>query len=260
MSTSHDDAAVETPSERPSRAWTPIHICALVAGLCHLSWIPATLESRLPSRTSYVSELLAIDQPWSWLLRTSDVVAGITVTVAALLLWRAAGRPARRATRTVRLLTIAMVGGLLLFGVGTALDAGLLPMSCATSVSAECAAAEAAGTVPLHHQLHTVSSTIASLGAFLGPVALAILLLLHRWPLTAHARALYGAAAAACAITTVWVLVEIAGAGDSPLAGRLGFGMVGWAQRLQVATWSLCLLLIPLLDVRSAAPPRRGRR
>ncbi|MGJ3509780.1 DUF998 domain-containing protein [Enemella sp. A6] len=203
--------------------------CLTFAALCHLSWLTEFVSgSRLPVRTSYVSELFALGQPWSQWLRFGDVLAGTAVLVAAILLLSA-----RLRDRRARLLEPGAVGllGLGLFGAGTITDA-LLPMACTPSVSAACAAAEKAGTVPLHHQLHTVSSSVATTGAVAGFLLLGWVLARSRPP----SRALM-VAAIGYALLTGWVLLEVA---------EFGASMLGWSQRLQIVGSSVCLALLSI--------------
>lgn len=227
-----------------SPGWRSVYVWLAVAAVCHLSWIPGTLLSRLPARTSYVSELMALDQPTSTLMRTADVVAGLAVAIAALLIHRRI-RPTGRHRGPRPVLRLLIVSGLLAFGVATMVDAAS-PMACAPSESLHCAAAEARGHLPFHHQFHTVSSSIATLGAVVGFGSLAAALRHPGGFVVSRLPVLYVATAAAYVLSTGWVLLEIA---------HLGADVLGWSQRLQVTLSSACLALVPLLRVRTSGAP-----
>lgn len=123
---------------------------------------------------SYVSELAAQDQPWSLLFRTGDVVVGLLAVATAAAAWHA-GRQAStdRPAGTGRWQVLAWLA-LATFGLATLVDAGLTPLSCAPSVELACALAERSGTVPLFHQLHTVTSGTAETALRVSMLAMAL--------------------------------------------------------------------------------------
>lgn len=147
-------------------------LCALVAVL-YSSWLVAPLlDPQLHPWTSYASEYFVVDRPAAILLRTADGICGMLLIVIAVLsyprtrtLWRGlpgglhAVAPARRTGRRGRGAVRAWSGALAVAGAATVVDA-INPMTCAPSVSPECAAAEAAGTLPVQHEMHTVSSVL----------------------------------------------------------------------------------------------------
>lgn len=243
----------------PATSGPPLLARALLAlaALCHLSWLLSLVSpSTLPARTSYVSELLADGQPWSLALRWIDVVAGSATLVAALVAWTWTGAARRRGGWVARFVVAAHVG-LGAFGLFTVVDAAL-PMSCAPSVDPACAAAEAAGTVPVTHQLHSVSSTLATTGAVVGLVsAAAVLWLLRSRSTRRHALGTV-TVTAAYALVTGWVLVETAGATPGlPTTGAVGLDALGWSHRIDITLSSVCLLLLAVTPSRC---PLRGQR
>ncbi|MGV9775351.1 alpha/beta fold hydrolase [Streptosporangium sp. NPDC003464] len=217
---------------------TRIAACAFaVAGLCYSAWVPAQfLNTAIGGTGAYVSELAAVDQPWSWLVRAADVAAGTACLTAVALV------PDERPGRLGAIGWLALV----LLGVMTVLDGGLFPLDCAALSDPLCAAAEAAGRVSAAHRIHTVTSALASAGAVLSLMALPVSALRRRrWPLVG-----YGGAALAVlmAVATVWTLAAIASGAP-----------VGVAQRLQVAVTGLWLLLLGAAlwrDRTVPAPPK----
>lgn len=234
-----------------SRAATAARVLTLLVALCHLTWVlEAVSPSTLPVRSAYVSELMALDQPWSAGFRLIEAAAGVLTLAAVVLWWRVGHRgvPA--------LLTLAGFG---VFGLATLADAAT-PMSCAPSVSRACADAEAAGALPVRHDLHTVSSAVAVTAVAVGVIGLALALRRCR----ASGRSAAVAVAVAFLACTAWGLVEIAGATPgSPLEGAVGSGGVGWNQRLQISLISVALLVaaaaVPPSAVSVAADDRDAR-
>ncbi|WP_418956721.1 DUF998 domain-containing protein [Streptomyces tritici] len=216
----------------------------LLGALAYSAWVPEfVLRSGLDPVRSYVSELAATDQPYSLVFRVCDLVAGLLLLAAACGgLLRARGRP------------WAVTGwlGLALFGAATAADSRL-PLSCAPTVDARCAAREAAGLVPFSHTAHAVSSGLAMAGALLAMVALTVAARRYgdRPPLARTGPALVAVSVAA----TVWTLAAIA-AFD---AGHGAWGL-GAGQRLQllaVVVWLAVLARSEYTAARPAAPARR---
>ena len=247
----------EGAAPRLSRRMLAMRACCAVAALCQLAWVAALARPGAPpARTSYVSELMALDQPWGTPLRAVDGLAGIAV-LAGVALARPMV-PARGTRSRPWVLTILVC--IAVTGAATLVDA-LSPMSCSPTLSEACALAEHAGAVPFPHRFHPVSSSIA-----IGGVVVTLLVVVASlWrlpaarPVTLVGRAVRWSltvAAVALVATTVWSLVEVAGATPgTPLVGRVGVDAVGLSQRLQVTIAGLCLLLLALL-----LPARRGRR
>ncbi|WP_051865321.1 alpha/beta fold hydrolase [Streptosporangium roseum] len=220
------------------RRLTWIAACGFaVAGLCYSAWLPAQfLNPGIGGPDAYVSELAAADQPWSWLVRAADVIAGIACLAAVALV------PDERPGRWGALgwLGLALLGGM------TVLDSGLFPLDCAALSDPVCAAAEAAGRVSPSHRIHTVTSALASAGAMVSLLALPVSALRRpRWPLIGYGGAVL---AVLMAVATVWTLAAIASGAP-----------VGLAQRFQVAVIGLWLLLLGAAlwrDRTMAAPPK----
>ncbi|MFG2646609.1 DUF998 domain-containing protein [Streptomyces sp. NPDC048436] len=226
------------PGPRPGTG-RPAAVSALLAlgAFAYSAWlIEPFLGTGLSPVSSYVSELAAQDQPFGTLFRTTDLTAGLLVLTAAVsaLLWL----PRRWATN-------AGWAGLALFGAATAVDSRL-PMSCAPTADAGCAARERAGLVPATHAAHVVSSSVAVTGALVGVVVLT--LAARRCgvlPSLAGTLALFLVLLELAA--TTWTLAAIA-AFD---AGQGTWGM-GIGQRLQV------LLIAVWVGLLARAVVRRG--
>ncbi|MFF4417317.1 alpha/beta fold hydrolase [Streptosporangium sp. NPDC001559] len=199
----------------------------LLAGLCYTAWAPLQfLNPRVDPSLSYLSELAAVDQPWSWLVRCADVLAGAACLAGVAL--APDGRPGGAGA--------AGWLGLALFGVMTVLDAGVFPLDCAVLSDPSCAAAEAAGRLSASHTVHAAVSSLALAGAGLSLVALPVSALRRRRLLPLG----YGGAVLAVlmAAATAWTLTLVADVAE----GVPGVP-VGLAQRLQVGVVALWLLL-----------------
>ena len=130
----------------------------LLGTFVYSAWL---LEFALPNDLSlvhsYVSEHMAGDQPYRFLFRTTDVIAGVLFVAAALSMWSARGR----------LVSV----GLAVFGGVTVLDA-LVPMDCAPSVDRACRQREIDNTVSLSHEIHQASSVLVFCGIFVAVIGL----------------------------------------------------------------------------------------
>ncbi|MDF2560508.1 MULTISPECIES: DUF998 domain-containing protein [Microbacterium] len=119
-----------------------------------------------PAR-AYLSELAAENQPTSAVFRSLDALTGVLVLIAMSLhrsRWISAA-----ADVTAR--WSAMLLGA--FAALTVADS-LVPLACAGSADAACAAADAAGTLGLAHQVHAVTSSSALAAATASAVLLAL--------------------------------------------------------------------------------------
>ena len=200
-----------------------------LGALAYTTWVlEVVLTTGLAPTRTYVSELAARNQPYGTLFRTTDLVAGVLVWAGGLLAFL-------RLTTRARW---ALVGwaGLVLFGTATAVDSRL-PLSCAPTADAACAARERAGLVPAAHSAHTVSSTVALCGIL---VAMAALTLTARRYASRSVLARSGPALVALELAaTAWTLAAI----TALAAGQDGWAL-GVAQRLQVgviAVWLAAL-------------------
>jgi hypothetical protein len=175
-----------------------------VAALLYSFWL---LELALPTGLSvvdsYVSELLADDQPYRWVFRVTDALAACCLLFAA---------------RRMRGRLIAV--SVLVFAAATLADT-VLSLDCAASVDALCRYREATGSVSLGHRLHQVTSVLT----FGSALAAAVGLARHtRWW---HARA-------------VVTLLATTGVLSAVVVNQPGAGLV---QRVQLLTVAAGLLL-----------------
>ncbi len=210
----------------PHRRAQALLVLAAVA-YCGLLW-EAALGYPVSPSSSYLSELAAADQPWRWVFRAGDLVAGSAALTAALLLLRSLRIAARRAV--VGRLTLA---ALAVFGSATVLDA-LLPLRCSPSTDAACAAADAAGTLGFAHEAHSVTSTVAVSAA----VVLAVGLVALGW----RARRSIGAGIVPMVAGTVALAATLALSVLSLRAELAGGSPPGIVQRAQTLSFSLVLL------------------
>jgi hypothetical protein len=97
---------------------------AVVAGLIYNSWPLGYILNPLASRRGLASELAALHQPYNWLFVLLDVLAGLLIVAAAVLLWR----------RSQKLLHKIALVNFAIFGIMTAVGA-LVPMSCEPSLT-----------------------------------------------------------------------------------------------------------------------------
>jgi hypothetical protein len=135
-----------------------------IGALLYSNWLLEVAFTRtLPDPDLYISELAAADQPYGEWFRACDLASAVVLIIAAAA-------------------ALVGVGGsrwsksgwwaLGVFAVATILDSTVWKLVCAPSSNSACAARETAGTVPIGHQLHWLSSgivltaAIASLSAF----------------------------------------------------------------------------------------------
>ncbi|MGA4842380.1 DUF998 domain-containing protein [Streptomyces sp. G45] len=228
---------------------TAIAVLLTCGALAYTSWaLEAVLPTGLSPLRAYVSELAALDQPYGAFFRTVDGAAGLLVCAGAggALLWpRAAALPGVRHPGVLAVLGWA---GIALFGAATVADSRL-PLSCAPTVDAACAAREEAGRVPWEHAAHTVSSGVAVTGALLG-MALLTAAVRGDAPGAARVRRVLRALVAVELAATVWTLAAI----SAFYAGH-GTWALGVGQRLQVLTIAVFLVVLASL-VRAGAGGR----
>jgi hypothetical protein len=115
----------------------------VAAALLYSSWLlELVLPTGLSAVDSYVSELLADDQPYRWLFRVTDALAACCLVLAA---HRMRGR--------------LIIASVLVFAAATLADT-VLSLDCAASVDALCRYRETTGSVSLGHRLHQVTSVL----------------------------------------------------------------------------------------------------
>lgn len=161
-----------------------------MVAVVYFAWLVSPLlDPQLHPWTSYASEYFVADRPAASVLRTADGLSGMLLVVIAVLsharvrtLWRglpggiapghddAPARTLRRGRAAVR----TWAGALAVAGAATVVDA-INPMTCAPSVSPACAAAEAAGTLPVQHHLHTGSSALVGIAFVVAMLASLVL-------------------------------------------------------------------------------------
>lgn len=232
-----EDAVRTRPAAPAHAVVVAVSVLLTLGAVAYSAWIlEAALGTGLSPLSSYVSELAAQDQPYGTLFRTTDLTAGLLILAAAVgaLPWL----PRRWSV-------VVGWAGLALFGAVTVIDSRL-PMSCAPTADAACAARERAGLVPAAHEAHAVTSSVAVTGALVGMVALTLAARRHGLlPLLASSVGLLLVLLELAA--TAWTLAAVA-AFDS------GYGTwaLGTGQRLQV------LLIAVWLGLLARAVVRRG--
>ncbi|MEU3632685.1 DUF998 domain-containing protein [Streptomyces fradiae] len=205
-----------------------VAVLLALGALTYSVWLlEGPLATGLDPVQSYVSELAATDQPFGALFRATDLLAGLLLLAAALPRLLAARR---------RFWAAGGWAALALFGAATAADSRL-PLSCAPTVDALCAAREDAGLVPFGHTAHAVSSGLATTGAVTAVVALTVAARRYGWwpPLARTGPLLVVLELAA----TAWTLVGVAA--FEAERGHWGLGAGQRAQLLLLAVWLLVL-------------------
>lgn len=223
---------------RPIVLVPPLLLAVAAVAYSGVLW-EALLGFPLSPSASYLSELAALDRPYSALFRALDASTALLVLIALAVAWF--GRTAAATPRSRWVWFSA--AGLALFAVGTLADSAS-PMVCATSVSAACAAGDAAGTLGFGHELHSYTSVTALTGAIVAAVGLAMVTLRARR--SAPKRAARGSVTwafllAALLVVVTAVVTAYALAGEA--TGALPEGG-GYAQRAQTLLISLLLLTL----------------
>ncbi|MFB9962183.1 alpha/beta fold hydrolase [Sinosporangium siamense] len=189
----------------------------VLAAVAYSLWVPLQyMNPGVHRALGYLSELGALDQPWSWMARLGDVVAGAACLLAVALVpdprpgpWRGAGWL-----------------GLAVFGAATLAD-GVFALDCASLSNPECMAREISGQASFSHYVHMATSGLAAAGVLL---SLPTLVIGSRRPLIRYGGAAWTLAAL---VATVWTLVAVVLRAE-----------VGLAQRIQVAVFTLWLLTL----------------
>lgn len=144
----------------------PVRVLLVVAAVASLTWLwGPVLNPAIDPMRAYVSELAAADQPHRRVFMAGDLVMGLCLAVAGVLVWRRASCSRRRWGGA----------GFLVSGLATVVDA-LSPMDCSPSLSATCEAAEEAGRVSFLHTVHGVSSVAVVVGQVMSMVLLTALM------------------------------------------------------------------------------------
>ncbi|WP_079043754.1 DUF998 domain-containing protein [Streptomyces kanamyceticus] len=227
-STTTVTAEAMSPRKQPRTTRTSavlVPLLLLIGALTYSTWLlEAFLPTGLSPLRSYVSELAGEDQPYGTFFRTADLLGGLFVLLGAVaaLVWLER-----------RVLTVAGWAGLVLFGAATVADSRL-PLSCAPTADAGCAARERAGDIPWTHAAHAFSSSLAVAGALIGMVLLTVAARrgTAAWPLLARTGPVLVVIELAA---TGWTLASVAAfdAGH----GTWGLGIAQRFQLLSIAVW-----------------------
>lgn len=231
--------AVDSRS-RPPRLAVParaVPAAALVAAACYSSFLlsPFT-HPGLGAERGFVSELEATGQPYAWLYRTSDVLAGCCVLILALGLRK--HLPARRQS----MIGLALLG---MSGLASILD-GLTSMRCDPSTDASCARGEQTvhGLLGQLTAAHTVTGLLGFVGGAAGAIVLGAVLA-DRGQRRAALHIACGIAIAGCGLADVSLLL----ADHDP----------GTVERIRILLTSSWFALLGLVPFASCEPDRRQR-
>ena len=214
-------------------------MAALIAAVCYSSFLLSRWTHSAPSASGgFVSELEAPGQPYAWLYRSSDVLAGLGILAAAWTL-----RPLIRGHRW----STAAVVLLALTAAGSVVD-GATTMSCDPGSNAQCAQHEhtVGGLLGQLAALHTDSGLLGFAASAIGAVMLGAVLA-DRWPSWGRLQIALGTAMGGCGIADIAVL--------------LASGDIGSIERVRVLATSGWFLVIGLfLLSQHATTPAHTRR
>jgi hypothetical protein len=174
-------------------------ISAIIAAVCYSSFLLSPWTDAASSTSSgFVSELEDPGQPFAWLYRTSDVVAGLGILVAAWVLWRLV------ACRRWAAIGVALFA---LTGASSMLDAAT-SMQCDPSTSAQCARNEHTtfGLISQLLALHTDSGLLGFVGSAAGAAVLGVAVA-GRWPRWGRLQIALGIAMASCGLADIVLLL-----------------------------------------------------
>jgi hypothetical membrane protein len=213
-------------------------IAAIIAAVCYSSFLlsPWT-HAASPAGNGFISELEDPGRPFAWLYRTSDVLAGLGVLIAAWALYRLIG--GRRGS--------AVAAGLVaLTGVSSILDAAT-GMQCDPNTSARCARGEhtAFGLLGQLAAVHTDTGLLGFIGSALGAVVLGAVLG-RRWTAWGRLSTAAGIGIATCGLADLILL--------------LMSGSIGTTERARVLLTSAWLLIIGVFLLGQRAAARKSWR
>jgi hypothetical protein len=232
------DVVADSPRKRRSFSTALRRVAiggAIASAVLYSNWLlELVFAQMLPDPDEFISELAAADQPHYEWFRMGDRITALVVTIAAV-----AALVSVRGGRWHKMGWWAVIA----FAVGTVLDSTVWTMVCAPHASAACMAADHAGTVPLGHQLHLLSSAIAVVASILSMIFFAVAD--HRDRKPARVRRFGWFVLAALIGTNVWT--GIAAAVDEVD----GSGLVGLAQQAELTAMALWLIYIALRTARS---------
>jgi hypothetical protein len=197
--------------------------CAfIVAAVLGSAWVTGQFTTPAVDRTEgYVSELAAVDQPWTRLFRVSDVLSGLACLAGVALVPRVAREwPGWLALAAFGLLTLA---------------AGLFPLDCAALSDPLCGRREAS-FAHVAHALARVLGTVAVLAA--------MVLLSARW---------------ASRASWLFTWLTLAATLLTAIAQAVGHG-VGLAHRAQLTMIAVWLVYVALRLLVADDPEEAGPR
>jgi hypothetical membrane protein len=220
------------PRPAPSRVITRIGgIAAVIAALSYSSFLASPWTHSAGSASSgFVSELETPGQPYAWLYRSSDVLAGIGILLAAWAVSRLiAGR--RWSAGATALLALT--------GFSSVLD-GATTMRCDPGTSTRCAHGEhtAVGLIGQLSALHTDSGLLGFAASAAGAIILGAVLA-DRWPGWGRLQIAAGIGMAGCGVADLFLL--------------LASSSIGSTERARVLLISGWFLIIGLFLLRQAA-------
>ncbi|WP_181274694.1 DUF998 domain-containing protein [Brevibacterium oceani] len=131
-------------------------VAAVVIVVCYNSWLFAFVNPHPASLSGYLSELAAAGQPYHWLFRSGDILAGVLFIAVAVLGSRRWGRRFGRASPWLALAVATA-------GLGTLADT-IVHMPCAPTLDASCRLLFPQAPSGPGFTLHTLTSTMVSLG------------------------------------------------------------------------------------------------
>jgi len=244
------DVAATSTRERRSlltaRRWVAVAGAAAGAVLYSNWLLEIVFTRRLPNPHEWISELAALDQPYGEWFRCGDRAAAIICLIAA-----AAALVGARGGRWSRI-GWWLVG---VFAVATALDSTVCNMVCAPSSNAACAAREASGAVPIGHQLHLFTSSIAVVASILSMIFFVVADSVESTPASVRRVGRY--MLAAVMTTQIWTGIEFA-----IDKGNASSGQVGLAEQTELIATTGWLIYVALRTAyartgnRSAAPTK----
>jgi hypothetical membrane protein len=200
-------------------------ISAIIAAVCYSSFLLSPWTDAASSASGgFVSELEDPGQPFAWLYRTSDVLAGVGILIAACVLWRLV------AARRWAVTGVALFA---LTGASSVLDA-VTSMQCDPNTSAQCAQNEhtTLGLISQLLALHTDSGLLGFVGSAVGAAVLGVAVA-GRWPLWGRLQIALGIGMASCGLADLILL--------------LLSSSIGTTERTRVLLTSAWFLIVGLL-------------
>jgi Protein of unknown function (DUF998) len=244
-----DVAAMSTRERRSllnARRWVAVAGAAAGAVLYSNWLLEIVFTRRLPNPHEWISELAALDQPHGEWFRCGDRATAIIclIATAAALVGARGGRWSR--------IGWWLVG---VFAVATALDSTVCNMVCAPSSNDACAVREASGAVPIGHQLHLFTSSIAVVASILSMILFVVADSVE--PTPASVRRVGRYMLAAVMTTQIWTGIEFA-----IDKGNASSGQVGLAEQAELIATAGWLIYVALRTAyaptgNTSAPPAK---